>query len=579
MKKTTILCLMALLMLQPAMAKKKTQTVTLRIVETSDVHGSFFPYDFITRKPKRGTLARVSTYVNKLRAELGENVILVDNGDILQGQPTCYYYNYIDTESTNVAADVINYMHYDAETFGNHDVETGHACYDKWIKEVNCPMLGANIIDTKTGKPYVPPYTILNRQGVKIAIIGMITPAIPNWLTEDIWSGLRFDEMVSTARYWMDYLQKNEHPDVVVGLFHSGKEGGIKTAEYEEDASIRVAQEVSGFDLVLFGHDHTRHNEVVTNVEGKSVTCLDPANNAISVADATIQLTLRKGKVISKTVSGNIVDVVDEPLDEAFMEHFKPHMEKVSAFVNRQIGVFKNTISTRDSYFGNSAFNDFILNLQLQITGADISFNAPLSFDASIKKGPVTVSDMFNLYKFENQLYVMRLTGEEIRKHLEMSYNLWMNTMTSPDDHLLLLSESTYGDQQRLGFKNFSFNFDSAAGIDYIVDVTKPDGQKVKILQMSNGEPFDEAKWYKVAVNSYRGNGGGELLTRGAGIPRDELEKRVIWRSDRDQRYYLMKEIERMGEVDPQPNNNWKLVPEEWVKPAAERDRKILFKE
>lgn len=579
MKKTTILCLLALLMLQPAMAKKKTQTVTLRIVETSDVHGSFFPYDFITRKPKRGTLARVSTYVNKLRAELGENVILVDNGDILQGQPTCYYYNYIDTESTNVAADVINYMHYDAETFGNHDVETGHACYDKWIKEVNCPMLGANIIDTKTGKPYVPPYTILNRQGVKIAIIGMITPAIPNWLTEDIWSGLRFDEMVSTARYWMDYLQKNEHPDVVVGLFHSGKEGGIKTAEYEEDASIRVAQEVPGFDLVLFGHDHTRHNEVVTNVEGKPVTCLDPANNAISVADATIQLTLRKGKVISKTVSGNIVDVVNEPLDEAFMEHFKPHMEKVSAFVNRQIGVFKNTISTRDSYFGNSAFNDFILNLQLQITGADISFNAPLSFDASIKKGPVTVSDMFNLYKFENQLYVMRLTGEEIRKHLEMSYNLWMNTMTSPDDHLLLLSESTYGDQQRLGFKNFSFNFDSAAGIDYIVDVTKPDGQKVKILQMSNGEPFDEAKWYKVAVNSYRGNGGGELLTRGAGIPRDELEKRVIWRSDRDQRYYLMKEIERMGEVDPQPNNNWKLVPEEWVKPAAERDRKILFKE
>lgn len=579
MKKTTILCLMALLMLQPAMAKKKTQTVTLRIVETSDVHGSFFPYDFITRKPKRGTLARVSTYVNKLRAELGENVILVDNGDILQGQPTCYYYNYIDTESTNVAADVINYMHYDAETFGNHDVETGHACYDKWIKEVNCPMLGANIIDTQTGKPYVPPYTILNRQGVKIAIIGMITPAIPNWLTEDIWSGLRFDEMVSTARYWMDYLQKNEHPDVVVGLFHSGKEGGIKTAEYEEDASIRVAQEVPGFDLVLFGHDHTRHNEVVTNVEGKPVTCLDPANNAISVADATIQLTLRKGKVISKTVSGNIVDVVNEPLDEAFMEHFKPHMEKVSAFVNRQIGVFKNTISTRDSYFGNSAFNDFILNLQLQITGADISFNAPLSFDASIKKGPVTVSDMFNLYKFENQLYVMRLTGEEIRKHLEMSYDLWMNTMTSPDDHLLLLSESTYGDQQRLGFKNFSFNFDSAAGIDYIVDVTKPDGQKVKILQMSNGEPFDEAKWYKVAVNSYRGNGGGELLTRGAGIPRDELEKRVIWRSDRDQRYYLMKEIERMGEVDPQPNNNWKVVPEEWVKPAAERDRKILFKE
>ena len=579
MKKVITLCLLALLAFTPATAKKKMQTVKLHIVETSDVHGSFFPYDFINRKPKRGTLARVSTYVKRLREEYGDNVILIDNGDILQGQPTCYYFNYVDTESTNVAADVINYMKYDAETFGNHDVETGHACYDKWIREVKCPMLGANIINTATGEPYVAPYTILNRQGVKIAIIGMLTPAIPNWLTENLWSGLHFEDMVVSARKWITHLQNTEKPDIVIGLFHSGKEGGITTDEYEEDASMRVAKEVPGFDIVLFGHDHTRHNSVVINTEGKPVTCLDPANNAITVAEAEVEVTLRKGKVVAKNIKGNLVDVVDEPIDEAFMEHFKPQIDKVNNYVNRQIGVFKNSIYTRDSYFGNSAFNDFILNLQLQITGADVSFNAPLSFDAAINEGPVYVSDMFNLYKFENQLYVMRLTGEEIRKHLEMSYDLWVNTMTSPDDHLLLLSESTVGDQQRLGFKNLSFNFDSAAGIDYEVDVTKPDGQKVRILQMSNGEPFDEAKWYKVAVNSYRGNGGGELLTQGAGIPHEELENRIIWRSDRDQRYYLMKEIERMGTVDPQPNHNWRFVPEEWVKPAAERDRKILFKQ
>ena len=169
MKKVISLCLLALLAFTPATAKKKIQTVKLHIVETSDVHGSFFPYDFINRKPKRGTLARVSTYVKRLREEYGDNVILVDNGDILQGQPTCYYYNYVDTESTNVAADVINYMKYDAETFGNHDVETGHACYDKWIKEVKCPMLGANIINTATGAdPSAISYTMLN---VLIAII------------------------------------------------------------------------------------------------------------------------------------------------------------------------------------------------------------------------------------------------------------------------------------------------------------------------------------------------------------------------------------------------------------------------
>ena len=88
----------------------------------------------------------------------------------------------------------------------------------------------------------------------------------------------------------------------------------------------------------------------------------------------------------------------------------------------------------------------------------------------------------------------------------------------------------------------------------------------------------DENKWYKVAVNSYRGNGGGELLTRGAGIPKDSLESRIIWRSERDQRYYLMQEIEKMGTVDAKPNNNWRFVPEEWVKPAAERDFELLFK-
>ena len=184
---------------------------------------------------------------------------------------------------------------------------------------------------------------------------------------------------------------------------------------------------------------------------------------------------------------------------------------------------------------------------------------------------------MFNLYKYENQIYVMTLTGEEIRKHLEMSYNLWVNTMTSPDDHIMLLNDDTKGDLQRYGFKNFTFNFDSAAGIDYEVDVTKPNGQKVRILRMSNGEPFDENKTYKVALNSYRGNGGGELLTKGAGIPREQLESRIVFRSEKDQRFYLMKEIEKAGEMDPKANNNWRFVPEEWAVPAIERDRKLLF--
>lgn len=557
--------------------RRTTQTMELRVVETSDVHGSFFPYDFLNRRPKAGSMARVSSYVNSLRKQYGDRLLLLDNGDILQGQPLSYFSNYIDTTDMNIAAQVINYMRYDAETIGNHDVEPGHQVYDKWVGEVNCPVLGANVIDTRSGQPYLKPYVMLNRGGVRIAVLGMLTPAIPNWLSQDIWSGLRFDEMVATARHWMKVIREDEKADVVIGLFHSGKAGGIVTPQYEEDASEHVARDVSGFDLVLFGHDHTRHNDIVVNSAGKRVVCLDPANNAMSVADATIHLSQEKGQWTVDSVAGSVNSVTSQPIDEAYQQHFNAYINKVNDFTNQQIGTFKHTLHTADSYFGNSAFSDLILNLQLQITGADIAFNAPLTFNDSIKAGPVYMSDMFKLYKYENKLYVMRLTGEEIRKHLEMSYDLWFNTMKSPDDHLLLIDRQTYGDAQRMGFKNFSFNFDSAAGIDYTVDVTKPNGQKVTILRMSNGQPFDEKRWYKVAINSYRGNGGGELLTKGAGIPKDSLKSRIVWQSDRDQRYYLMQEIKRLKVLDPKPNHNWKVIPETWTQPAAKRDYDLLF--
>lgn len=555
------------------------KTLTLHVLETTDVHGSFFPYDMLDRKPKAGSVARVCTYVNMLRKQHGKNILLLDNGDILQGQPVSYFSNFIDTTEVNIASQVVNYLGYDAVTVGNHDVEPGHAVYDKWIKEHNMPVLGANVINETTGEPYLKPYTIINRDGCKIAVLGLLTPAIPNWLPQYIWSGLRFEEMVSSAKRWMKIIKEKEKADVVIGLLHSGKSGGISTPDYDEDASLKVAKEVPGFDLVLFGHDHTRYLDNVVNVAGDTVLCMNPANNAMAVADATITVEKKKGKwqVVSK--NGELKDVTKLPVDENYMSYFQPFIDKTNAFANEKIGEFKHTISTSDSYFGNSAFNDLILNLEMQITHADIAFNAPLSFNATINAGPVYMSDMFKLYKFENQLYVMRLTGEEIRKHLEMSYDLWMNTMTSADDHLLLLDKQTQGDAQRMGFKNLSFNFDAAAGIDYTVDVTKPNGEKVKILQMSDGTPFEPNKWYKVAINSYRANGGGELLTQGAGIPKDSLESRIVWRSERDQRYYLMKEIQRQGVLDPQPNSNWKVIPEEWTKAAAARDRKLLFGE
>ncbi|MBR0264226.1 MAG: bifunctional metallophosphatase/5'-nucleotidase [Prevotella sp.] len=587
MKKLFLLSIITFGMLLNTNAKTASKTVRLKVIETSDVHGHFFPYDFMEKKPLKGTLVRANTYINKQRQQYGDNLLLIDNGDILQGQPCVYWTNYVMPEDENLAASVINYMKYDAETVGNHDIEPGHKVYDKWICEVRCPLLGANIVKEEYKNAEVAqlehiytgiqPYSVHYKDGVKICLIGMLTPAIPNWLNKSIWKGIEFEEMVSCAKKWVKYIQEKEKPDLLFGLFHSGKDGGISTEEYEENATAAVAYEVPGFDIIFFGHDHQVHNEWITNKEGKRVLIIDPSCYVKNIAEAEIELTYKKGKLTNKSINGEIVSVLDEDIDQEMLEHFSPQIDAVKQYVDRRIGRFENPIYTRDSFFGNSAFTDLIHNLQLQISKADISFNAPLSFNSVIKAGDVTQGDMFKLYRFENLLFVLRMTGEEIRKHLEFSYDMWGNTMTSPEDHALRLNDSSKEDQQRTGFQYYTFNFDSAAGIDYEVDLTKPDGEKVRILQMSNGEPFDEHKWYKVVMNSYRANGGGELLTRGAGIHKDSLESRVLFHTDMDQRHYLTEEIMKMGNINPQPNNNWKFVPEEWTKPALERDRKQLF--
>lgn len=571
-----LICLMTLLGLGSLSAVHASQDgeVTLKLIETSDVHGCYFPYDFIRNKPMKGSLARVSSYVKEQR-EKYENVILMDNGDILQGQPVAYYYNYMDTISEHVCAAMLNYMKYDVGTMGNHDVETGHAVYDRWVRQCNFPVLGANIVDNKTGKPYLPPYQVIEKEGVKIAILGMITPAIPSWLPEQLWSGLHFEDMEDCARKWVKIIREKENPDVLVGLFHAGPEGN-KLDNVVENGSGNVAKSVPGFDVVFMGHDHTRRYEKIVNVEGDSVLLIDPANMSKVVSEVTFTIKKQDGKVVSKQVEGKLVNMDGYAPDADFLNIFSGAYETTMDFVSRNIGRIEHTISSKEAFFGPSAFVDLIHQLQLDITGADISFCAPLSAYAEIKKGDICVSDMFNLYKYENLLYTMKLTGKEIKDFLEMSYALWTNQMQSPDDHLMLLNEEDNGFGR---FKNPSFNFDSAAGIIYTVDVTKPQGEKIRIERMANGEPFDLNKTYRVAVNSYRGNGGGDLLTKGAGIPKTELAKRVVYSTDKDLRYYLMKRIEEVKVLDPKPLNQWKFIPEEWTVPASKRDYNILFGE
>ena len=576
MKKILIsLSTLLLSQLSPMTASASEKKVT--VVYTTDVHGNFFPYNFITLSPGEGSLARVATALDSLRAANPGGVITLDNGDILQGQPTVYYYNFIDTVSPHIVPEIYRFLDYDVATIGNHDVETGHAVYDRVRAEMTIPWLGANVIDTATGQPYLKPYTVIERKGKKIAILGLLTPAIPSWLPETLWEGLRFDDMVTTAQHWIPIIRERENPDAIIGLFHSGHDASKTTGETIENASILVASKVDGFDAVLMGHDHQLFTDTVVSPSGRIVPVINPANNAKAIGVIDFVFDENTDGSDSLTVVPRIIDVTLVEPSPAFTDRFADRLLAVSDFVNRQLGTVTDTITTRDSFFGPSAFMTLLHDLQLEISGADISFAAPLSFDGTIAAGPLRVADMFTLYKYQNILYTLRMTGREIKDYLEMAYDLWTTQATDPATSQLIRFASGNPTPSDNRLKNPSYNFDSAAGINYTVDITKPRGEKINITTLSDGHPFDLDETYTVAVNSYRANGGGDLLTLGAGIPASELKERIVGATDKDLRYYLIKAVENRRTVQPHIDRNWQFVPVNIANEAGNRSRSLLF--
>ena len=333
------------------------------------------------------------------------------------------------------------------------------------------------------------------------------------------------------------------------------------------------------------GHDHAGWNFEVKNTEGKSVLILGTLAGAQTVAVANLNMTFDKICELwtINSIEGEIINIKGYTADKDFMERFSPALEEAKQYVNRKIGQFDKTISSRDAVFGPAGFTDIVHTIQFELTGADISFTAPLALNTQIKAGDVFVRDMFNLYRYENLLYTMSLSGEEIKKYLEYSYGNWFNQMKDENDHLLKFRKDEEGNifyserSKSPELEERFYNYESAAGIDYVVDVSKPEGSRVTINELSDGRNFDLSSTYKAAVNSYRGNGGGGHLTRGAGIPQEQLASRVLDSTEKDLRYYMMKWIEKQGTVSPNILNNWKVVPEDWWQRGKEKDYKILF--
>lgn len=555
--------------------------VTINLIETTDIHGSFFSYNFITNQPANNSLSRISAYVDSMRHSPGSNVVLLDNGDLLQGQPVIYYSNFIDTAGINLGAAVLNYLKYDVAVPGNHDIECGHAVFDKVARQLDCPYVAANEVYASSKEPYFKPYTIINRGGARIAVLGLVTPGIPNWVPYKLWEGMAFDDMIESARKWVAIIQQKEHPDLIIGLFHSGvdpKYNNQTDTTYKNENAVRlVAEQVPGFAAVFSGHDHKPFNGFTINSAGDTVLILNGGYHANSLAQLTLNLkynkSLEKYQVIRSVPK--LVYVDKHAIDTVFENYFEANIENTRRFTSKIIGTISKPITTQSAYFGSNAFIDLIHRVQLSASGAQISFAAPLSFNASIKAGELTVADLFQLYKYENLLYVLNLKGIEIDRYLEFTAGLWFNQMRKIDDHLLNLTQDEKGNYR---LANQYYNLCSTAGIEYLVDVSKPVGKRVQILGMSDGTPFFADSVYRVAMNSYRGSGGGGHLAA-AGLTEKDIKERLVWSSTEDIRRLLMKYIETEKVINPTTFDNWRIIPEDYHLAGSKRDSHLIFNE
>jgi len=572
----------------------------LTFIETTDIHGAIFPYDFITGKTLDTSMAQVATLVAEKRAQ-GE-VVLLDDGDVLQGQPTVYYYNFQKTDAPHIWGDVLNYLGYDVATMGNHDIEAGHPVYDKLAKEVKAPMICANIVKEGTDEPYFPPYAIVTRQGVKIAVLGLTEPKITEQLPNAFWSGMDVLDMVETAKKWVPIIQQKEKPDLIVGLFHAGVDYtyGGQTADTpnNESASQLVIERVAGFDLVFVGHDHagwegkgynpaTKTKDVdVKDPSGKVVPIYGALSGAQNVAVVDVSLTWDvEAKAWKKDISGSLVPMKGVKADEAFLAKFDPAKAELMAWVERPIGTMVGKINSDEAMFGDSAFVDLINRIQLELCAdpamglkpAQISIAAPLdqyAYLPTTADGTIKVRDMFSLYKYENFMYTMDLTGEQIVKFMEFNYAGQFATMTGPEDQLIAFVKGPDGKfvfnarYNSYDTVTRAYNYDALAGVKYTVDVSKPAGERITVVSMADGTPFDPAKTYSVAINSYRGSGGGGHLTKGVGLPADRLKKLELVTSSttKDLRFYMLKWFEKQtGPIEVKRDDNWKVIPEDWA--------------
>ena len=550
---------------------------TFQLLTTNDVHGHYFDASYVSDEVSPA-LTNVSWYVDSIRTAVGkENVILIDAGDCLQGDNAAYYYNYIDTESEHLFGRMVEYVGYDAVVVGNHDIETGHAVYDRLVKEMDVPFLAANAVRTDNGKPYFQEYVTLKRHGLKITIIGFTNPNIKAWLSPLLWSGMTFESLVPFAQEAVDRIVAKEKSDIVIVATHAGTGRGDGSAL--ESQGLELLNSLKGVDFVLTAHDHRP-----TTIDNETIALINAGSHCRNLGKGTITVKVENGKVVSKTIDAELLPVDAQNVDTEMKDMFDAEYQAVKDFTLMEVGELKEDLRTSDAYRGMSDYLNLLHTLSLSCEPAQISFAAPLTFNGEVKAGTILYNDLFTIYPYENQLFVVKMTGKEIKDYLEYSYDAWINTVSSPNENLLKIQNrpDPRNGTDRWSFKGTAYNFDSAGGVNYTVDVTKQKGERINITTLADGSLFDMAMEYNVAMTSYRASGGGDIMCKGAGIDTDRIGYRVV-EYHPEIRNILYDYLKENGSIDPavigNPNviGSWKFVPETIAEKALDRDMALLF--
>ncbi len=560
----------------------------ITVLYTTDIHGQIFPYDFTNDRPLDESMAHIKSYIDTVREANPRGTLLLDGGDFNQGTPAVYWSNYVAMRKPLLTAEVLNYMQYDAIALGNHDIEAGEFVYaDRMPRQSKCPILAANAIDMRTGEPMFEPYAVFNVKGFKVAVLGFITPGVHRWIPKSIWPNLNFTDMTGAARLWMKYLRQNEKPDLVVGIFHAGEESypvqTEDTAKTAFESVHSVVCEIPGFDLVFLGHDHLALADTIENVAGEKVYLLEPIAHAGEIARADIWITRtdKKSARVQKSVSIRRVPVKGMKISADFEQHFAACRQEVDSFLNRPLGYTDETLRGSASLTGPSNLMDFIHQVQLKETDAQISFASSLSVFNDIPAGELTMRQIFSMYKYENQVVKMWMTGKDIHKFLEFGYARQFAQMHNPDDYVLnfqLLPDGSVA-YDRFGpvMATPQYNFTSAAGINYTVDISRPPYQRVHISSLSDGSPFELDQSYTVAINSYQAAGGGGFLPGGLGWSEQDIRFHTINESTHDMCYYIAQKIRADGRISTSATGNWQVLPYDWWLANHQRDINLLL--